>query len=176
MERPPLSLKGFPRGAVAQAPFRELRREIEEFHAEYCYVLDNNEIEAWPQFFAEDALYRITARENVEADLPVGLVYCEGLAMIKDRAFAIAHTSMFDPRYLQHMVSNIRVTEASPSGEVSAEANYLVLQTLIDEDTRILQAGRYFDRFLRAHGRLLLKERHCVYDTLRIDNSLVYPV
>ena len=116
MERPPLRLKGFPRGAVAQAPFRELRREIEEFHAEYCYVLDNNEIEAWPRFFTEDALYRITARENVEAELPVGLVYCEGLAMIKDRAFAIEHTAMFAPRYLQHMVTNLRVTGLDPDG------------------------------------------------------------
>jgi len=176
METAPVRLKGFPEGPVAQAPFRELRREIEEFHAEYCYVLDNNAIEAWPRFFTEDALYRITARENVEAALPVGLVYCEGLAMIKDRAFAIEHTAMFAPRYLQHMVTNLRVTGVDPDGVISAEANYLVLQTLVDEDTRILQAGRYFDRFQRAKSGLLLKERHCVYDTLRIDNSLVYPV
>ncbi|HUI19139.1 MAG TPA: aromatic-ring-hydroxylating dioxygenase subunit beta [Alphaproteobacteria bacterium] len=176
METAPVRVKGFPVGPVAQAPFRELRREIEEFHAEYCYVLDNNDIERWPRFFAEDALYRITARENAEGDLPVGLVYCEGLAMIKDRAFAIAHTAMFAPRYLQHIVTNLRVTGAEAAGTISAEANYLVLQTLIDEDTRILQAGRYFDRFVRGGDRLLLKERHCVYDTLRIDNSLVYPV
>lgn len=176
METPPLRVKGFPRGAVAQAPFRALRLELEEFHAEYCHALDNNDIEAWPGFFADDALYRITARENAEADLPVGLVYCEGLAMIKDRAFAIAKTAMFAPRYLLHMVSNLRITAADASGAISAEANYLVLQTLVDEDTRIHQAGRYFDRFVRANGRLLLKERHCVYDTLRIDNSLVYPV
>ena len=176
METPPVRVAGFPAGAVAQAPFRELRREIEEFHAEYCYVLDNGKIEEWPRFFTEDALYRITARENAEAGLPVGLVYCEGLAMIKDRAFAIAHTAMFAPRYLRHMVTNLRVTGRDAQGLISAEANYLMLQTLVDEDTGILQAGRYFDRFLRASAGLLLRERHCVYDTLRIDNSLVYPV
>ncbi len=176
METAPLRLAGFPEGPVVQAAFRELRSRIEEFHAEYCYVLDNGRIEEWPRFFAEDALYRITARENAEAGLPVGLVYCEGIAMIRDRAFAIAHTAMFAPRYLLHMVSNVRVTAASAQGEIAAEANYLVLQTLLDEETRILQAGRYFDRFTRHDERLLLKERHCVYDTIRIDNSLVYPV
>jgi anthranilate 1,2-dioxygenase small subunit len=169
-------LKGFPHGAVAQAPFRALRPEIEEFHAEYCAVLDNNDIESWPSFFTEDAIYRITARENAEAGLPVGLVYCEGLGMIKDRAFAIARTAMFAPRYLQHMVSNLRITGAEPDGGATAEANYLVLQTLVDEDTTLHQAGRYFDRFARRDGRLLLRERHCIYDGLRIDNSLVYPV
>ena len=176
METPSIALSGFPTGPVAQAPFRALRAEIEEFHTEYCYVLDNNAIEAWPEFFTNDAIYRITARENAEAALPVGLVYCEGRAMIKDRAFAIAHTAMFAPRYLQHMVSNIRVTGESPDGSVLAEANYLVLQTLVDEDTRLHQAGRYFDRFRRENGCLKLAERHCVYDTLKIDNSLVYPV
>jgi len=176
METPPLRLKGFPAGPVAQAPFRALRLELEEFHADYCHALDNGRIEEWPGFFAKDALYRITARENAEAGLPVGLVYCEGLAMIKDRAFAIAGTAMFAPRYLLHMVSNLRIAEVDGAGGIAAEANYLVLQTLIDEDTTIHQAGRYFDRFVRAGERLLLKERHCVYDTLRIDNSLVYPV
>jgi 3-phenylpropionate/cinnamic acid dioxygenase small subunit len=176
MEFAEARVRGFPSGPVTQAAFRALRPEIEEFHAEYCYILDNGRIEEWPRFFAEDAIYRITARENVEADLPVGLVYCEGLAMIRDRAFAIAGTAMFAPRYLQHMVSNLRITAEAPDGTISAETSYLLLQTLVDEDTRVHQAGRYFDRFARKGGRLLLKERHCVYDTLRIDNSLVYPV
>ena len=51
-----------------------------------------------------------------------------------------------------------------------------MLQTLVDEKTTIHQAGTYFDRFAQAGGRLLLRERHCVYDSLLIDNSLVMPV
>ncbi|MBV9521743.1 MAG: hypothetical protein JO010_03050 [Alphaproteobacteria bacterium] len=46
-------------------------------------------------------------------------------------------------------------------------------RTLVDGRTTIHQAGRYFDRFARGDGRLLLKERHCVYGTLLIDNSLM---
>jgi 3-phenylpropionate/cinnamic acid dioxygenase small subunit len=82
---------------------------------------------------------------------------------------------MFAPRYLLHYVTNTRILAISDDF-VSAQANYIVLQTLVDERTTIHQAGRYFDRFLRAGGRLLLKERQCVYDTLLIDNSLVLPV
>ena len=95
--------------------------------------------------------------------------------MIRDRAFAIAHTAMFAPRYLLHQVTNTRIL-AFEGEVIAAQSNYLVLQTLVDEKTTIHQVGRYFDRFVRAGEGLLLKERHCVYDTLLIDNSLVLPV
>jgi anthranilate 1,2-dioxygenase small subunit len=153
---------------------RELRLEIEEFHAAYCWTLDRGALEEWPDFFTEDALYRVTARENADSGLPVGLVYAEGKAMLRDRAFAIAKTQMFAPRYLQHMVSNLRVLTAVEP--IKAQANYLLLQTLMEGPTTIHQAGRYYDTFSRIDGRLLLQERHCVYDTLLIANDLVYPV
>jgi 3-phenylpropionate/cinnamic acid dioxygenase small subunit len=168
-------LAGFEKTALDPALARTLRAEIEEFHAEYCAVLDDARIADWPGFFTEDAIYRITARENADAGLPVGLVYCEGIGMLRDRALAIEKTEMFAPRYLLHHVSNVRVLSAA-DGVVTAQANYVVLQTLVDEPTTLHQAGRYYDRFSRTAGRLLLRERHCVYDTLLIDNSLVLPV
>jgi 3-phenylpropionate/cinnamic acid dioxygenase small subunit len=169
-------LKGFEKSAVDPRLARDLRAEIEEFHGEYCAALDESRLDDWVNFFSPDAVYRITARENADADLPVGLVYCEGVGMLRDRAVAIAKTAMFAPRYLQHYVSNTRILGVSDDGAVSAQANYLLLQTLVDERTTIHQAGRYFDRFVRAEGRLLLRERHCVYDSLLLDNSLVLPV
>jgi 3-phenylpropionate/cinnamic acid dioxygenase small subunit len=170
-----MMLKGFSETPVPRDDARAARLDIEEFHTAYCAVLDANRIEDWPQFFTEDAVYRITGHENAASDLPVGLVYCEGMGMLRDRAYAIAKTAMFAPRYLLHFVSNTRILSIE-GGVIAAQSNYLVLQTLVDERTTIHQAGRYFDRFRRAGDRLLLQERHCVYDTLLIDNSLVMPV
>jgi 3-phenylpropionate/cinnamic acid dioxygenase small subunit len=158
------------------ARFRELRLEIEEFNAEYAAVLDAGRVQDWPAFFAEDAIYRITGRENADAGLPVGLVYCEGIGMIRDRALAISRTTMFAPRYLLHQVTNTRVLAVDPAGEISAEANYALFETLVDEKTTLQQVGRYHDRFVRQDGRLKLKARHCVYDSLIIDTALIYPV
>jgi 3-phenylpropionate/cinnamic acid dioxygenase small subunit len=162
---------------------RELRLEIEEFHTEYCNVLDRRALDEWVEFFAEDALYRVTARENADAGLRVGLVYAEGRGMIRDRAFAIQHTQMFAPRYMQHFTSNVRVVAVegpdAGAGEgslIKAQANYLLLQTLVDGPTTIHQSGRYYDTFVRKGNRLLIRERQCVYDTLLIANDLVYPV
>jgi anthranilate 1,2-dioxygenase small subunit len=160
---------------------RELRLEIEEFHTEYCNVLDGGKLDRWVEFFAEDALYRITARENADAGLRVGLVYAEGRGMIRDRAFAILHTQMFAPRYMQHFTSNVRIVAVEGPGSnegslIKAQSNYLLLQTLVDGPTTIHQSGRYYDTFVRQGGRLLIKERQCVYDTVLIANDLVYPV
>ena len=170
---------------------RELRFEIEEFHSEYCNTLDRGDLDNWVSYFAEDALYRVTARENADAGLRVGLVYAEGRGMIRDRAFAILRTQMFAPRYMQHFTSNVRVLEVkgpaggtggsgppvpSDGGTVKSQTNYLLLQTLVDGPTTIHQAGRYYDTFVREKGRLLIRERQCVYDTVLIANDLVYPV
>jgi anthranilate 1,2-dioxygenase small subunit len=160
----------------APAGQRELRLEIEEFNAEYAAVLDAGRVQDWPQFFTEDAIYRVTGRENADAGLPVGLVYCEGIGMMRDRALAISRTTMFAPRYLLHQVTNARVLAVEPSGEISAQANYALFETLVDEKTTLQQVGRYHDRFIRRDGRLKLKARHCIYDSLIIDTALIYPV
>jgi anthranilate 1,2-dioxygenase small subunit len=151
-----------------------LRREVEDFHAAYADTLDRGDIEGWPEFFTEDAVYRVVARDNLEAGLPLCLMLCEGKGMLKDRAYAIAHTEMYSPRYLQHQISLIRVSGFDDM-QVSAEANYVLFETLVDEPTRLLQAGRYRDRFSRTETGLLLAERVCVYDSVTVPNCMVFP-
>jgi 3-phenylpropionate/cinnamic acid dioxygenase small subunit len=166
---------GYDMPAADPKTTRELRLEIEEFHSAYCWTLDRGALMEWPEYFTDDAVYRITSRENADAGLPVGLVYADSKAMIRDRAFAVHNTQMYAPRYMQHFVTNVRVIEAK-GDLVKAQANYLLLQTLVDGPSTVHQAGRYYDSFLRAGGKLLLKERQCVYDTVLIANDLVLPV
>jgi 3-phenylpropionate/cinnamic acid dioxygenase small subunit len=168
-------LKGFETQTVPADAARALRLDIEAFNATYAATLDEGRVEDWPAFFAEDALYRITGRENADAGLPVGLVYCEGKPMLVDRALAIARTMMFAPRYLLHQVTNVRVLSLEADGG-RATANYALYETLVDQRTTLLQVGRYWDRFVRRDGQLLLRERHVVYDSLIIDTALIYPV
>jgi len=162
------------RAKIDRAKLAELRFQVEEFYFEYAAVLDRCEIERWPAFFTEDGVYRLIARDNADANLPLSLMSCEGMGMLKDRAYAIAHTEMFAPRYIQHFISNIRVT-AYDEPFITAEGNYLVLETLIDEPTRILQSGRYRDVLLMQGEALLIKERRCIYDTVLVPTCVVYP-
>lgn len=151
-----------------------LRQEIELFNAEYCAVLDANELELWPTFFTEHALYRITARENAELGLPVGLVYCEGRAMMEDRAIAISRTQMFAPRYMLHLLGQTRVEAESADG-ILAQTPFVLMQTLVEGPSTLHLAGCFHDRFVREDGRLLLAERQVIHDTNILANDLVYP-
>ena len=164
-------------GKLGPAALRELRFEIEEFNTAYARALDAFDMDAWPDFFTDDGFYRITARENTDAGLPVGLVWCDGKAMLRDRVAAVKATMVYAPRYLRHYTSNVAVTGVGDDGAIGSESNYLVVETLVEDETRIFQAGRYIDRFARgATGELLLKSRDCVYDSLLIPNDVVYPV
>jgi 3-phenylpropionate/cinnamic acid dioxygenase small subunit len=159
-----------------EAELRALKAEIEDFNWDYADALDNNRLGEWPNFFTEDAFYRIRSRENADAGMPVGLVHCEGRRMIVDRAFALQHTEMFEPRYYRHVIGTAKVLDVSGSGVITARANYALYETIIDEDTRLLQAGQYVDEFVRTGGRLLLKRRECIYDSSIVHTALIYPV
>lgn len=164
-----------PRSAAERAALREARFEVEEFHYEYAAVLDRGEIERWPEFFLDDAKYEVVARDNAESNLPLGLIYCEGKGMLRDRSYAIRHTEMYAPRYLQLRISNTRVL-ALEGRRITAEASYLLFETLVDELTRVQQVGKYYDVFERSGEGLLIASRRCIYDSVIIDNCMVFPV
>jgi len=155
-----------------------LREDVERFNAEYSARLDRADLNGWAELFTDDCFYLVTSRENRDAGMPVGLIDCEGIGMVKDRAFAILKTSMFGPRYLRHMISNLRIDPPGPNGDFAARANYIVFEVLYDRpDARILQIGEYHDIFARqSDGRLLLRQRHCVYDNLLVPTALCLPV
>lgn len=51
-----------------------------------------------------------------------------------------------------------------------------MLQTLVDEETKVFQSGRYIDRIVRRDGRLKFKQKSCVFDSVTVPTSLVYPI
>jgi len=152
-----------------------LRCEVETLYADYAAALDDNELERWPEFFVEDCLYKLVPRENWERKLPVALMLCESRAMLKDRVTAVRNTAVYAPRSLRHFITQFRIAEETP-GCLRVSANYLVLQTLLDDLTRIQNAGRYLDLVERTAAGLRFKEKICVFDSVLVPNSLVYPV
>ena len=158
------------------AALRDARLEIEEFNYAYAETLDAMDVDGWVEYFTDDALYQVIARDNFESGLPLGLIYCEGKAMMKDRAYALLNTEMFAPRYLHLSITNTRARAFDGDG-IRASANYTLVETLVEEPSRVQQVGKYRDVFVRdADGALKLKERTCIYDSVMIDNCLVFPV
>jgi 3-phenylpropionate/cinnamic acid dioxygenase small subunit len=152
-----------------------LRLEVEELYTEYAACLDDDNLERWPELFTEQCVYKIIPRENYERHLPLALMLCESRGMLRDRVEALRRSSVFTPRSLRHLVSGLRI--AVVSGEsVVAQANYLVLETPLDEPTRIFNAGRYLDTLVRVDDALRFQQRLCVFDSVLVLGSLVYPI
>ncbi len=121
--------------------------------------------------FTTDGYYRITSRENADAGLPIGLVYC--MARHADRRIRAVMNDDARAPLLRHYNSNARVLDVMrrvAPAQLSGGAD------LDRGRDAYFAAGRYDDTFVREDGRLLLKARDCIYDTLNITNALIYPV
>lgn len=152
-----------------------LRLEVEDLYYDYLACLDDNDLERWPEFFTDDCVYRVISRENYDRGLPLAVMYCRGKGMLLDRVQAIRKTSMYAPRSIRRLVSAVRPEPGE--GDVRVRANYAAFQTLVDEETQIFSVGRYVDRLVRDQdGRLRFAEKLCVYDSVVIPNSLIYPL
>ena len=151
-----------------------LRGEVEDFYADYAEAIDSGALERWPELFVEPCLYRIVSKENYDKGLPLSLMRCESLGMLKDRAFASKELNVYAPRAWRHSITQIRAREDDE--RISAQANFVVFETLPDQHTRILCAGRYVDTFMRTEAGLRLREKICIYDAALIPGSIVMPL
>ena len=153
-----------------------LQWELEALYARCAEALDDGPLEDWPEYFTEHCLYLIIPRENVELGLPLAIMRCESRDMLRDRVSAIRETMMYEPRYLRHHVTNLRVRRRA-GNSVDTSANFSVLEVLPEALPRILMCGRYLDRvLLEADGQWRFAERKCVYDSTLVPNSVIYPV
>jgi 3-phenylpropionate/cinnamic acid dioxygenase small subunit len=153
----------------------ELRLALEEVYADYIGCLDEERFEDWPAFFTDPCVYKIVPRENFERGLPLATWLCESRGYLLDRVVAIRKTAMYAPRTMRRMVSAIRVL--GWEGEtLRVRANYLALETLQDELTRVFNVGQYHDILVAEGGRLRFREKVCVFDSALVPNSLIYPL
>ena len=156
------------------SPAVALRDELEELYAEYGEVIDGGDLERWPDLFVEPCLYRIVSKENYDKGLPLSLMLCESLGMLRDRAFASQKLNVYGPRTWRHCITQIRAR--ADGDEIAAQANFVIFETLHDRPTYILCTGRYLDRLVRSGTDLKFREKICVYDSALIPGSIVFPI
>jgi 3-phenylpropionate/cinnamic acid dioxygenase small subunit len=152
-----------------------LRLEVEELHAAYAYCLDQGHIDDWPGFFTEDCIYKLISRENWELGLPLGTIFAEKRGGLLDRVAAVKQTAVYHQRSLTHLIASPRFL-GEHGGVIETTTNYLLLETLPNECTRIFNAGRYLDKMVRVNGELKFKEKLCIYDSALVPASIIRPV
>jgi anthranilate 1,2-dioxygenase small subunit len=153
----------------------DLHYQVNKLLSDYVECIDDDRLEEWPQLFVEDCLYQVIARENADRGLPTSAMYCDSRGMLRDRVVALRHANIYAKHYYRHVLSNVNV-KGVQDGEVLVQSNYVVLQTLVEGDTKVFNAGKYLDRIVATPDGLRFKRKVVVFDTYRIPNLLVTPL
>jgi anthranilate 1,2-dioxygenase small subunit len=149
--------------------------ELHQLQEAYVHALDNDRLEEWPEFFTDDCLYEIIPRENADAGLPIGIIYCDSKRMLRDRVLSLRHANIYEAHSYRHMTSGLMI-KAIDADTAETESNYVVIQTLQDGASTVYQAGRYIDRVVKTAAGWRYAKRRVVYDTLRVATLLATPI
>jgi salicylate 5-hydroxylase small subunit len=153
----------------------QLRQDIADLYAAYAACLDDGRYDEWPDFFTEDAWYRVVPRENHERGLPLSTMSLKGRAMMQDRIYGVTNTIFHAPYYQRHVIGLPLVTANSDKG-FSVQASYSVFRTKRDCMPEIYSVGQYVDAIENINGVLKYAQKFCIFDNDLIPNSLIYPI
>jgi salicylate 5-hydroxylase small subunit len=149
---------------------------LQQLYSDYASAVDSGQWELWPEFFTTDGIYKLQPRENHERGFPLSTLAFDSQAMLRDRVYGIKETLFHDPYYQRHVVGAPVVREVDAQGRWHCEANYAVFRTKLDGASSVFNVGRYLDIVTQTSTGLKFAQRHCVYDSEMIPNSIIYPI
>jgi anthranilate 1,2-dioxygenase small subunit len=143
--------------------------------AAYIRCIDGNALEAWPDFFTDDCLYKVTTAENHRNGFAAGIIYADSKAMLTDRILALRQANIYERQSYRHILGLPTVT-ANGGGEAQCETPFIVVRIMHDGQTDVFATGVYLDT-LRGDGeRLRFAEKLVVCDSSRIDTLMAIPL
>ncbi|MES2263646.1 MAG: aromatic-ring-hydroxylating dioxygenase subunit beta [Pseudomonadota bacterium] len=148
---------------------------LTRLYAEYALAVDSKDWDKWIDLFVDDCDYKVQPRENHERGFPLATLALLSRGMLRDRAYGIKETLFHDPYYQRH-VTGAPLVEKVEDGVIVAQANYAVFRTKLSQESTVFNVGRYLDRVRITPDGLRFEQRHCIYDTEMIPNSLIYPI
>lgn len=159
---------------IADVPW-EIERRIVRLNERYVQDLDAKRLPSWPNFFAEDGVYRIYPRENLEAGLPACLLYLDGHKMMRDRVLCLEEVILYADNAVRHFLGAPSIRDDG-GGIYAVATNVLVVHSDAEGHSKIFCAGEYRDRIAERGGRMLFLEKTVVVDTFTVPSHLSHPV
>jgi 3-phenylpropionate/cinnamic acid dioxygenase small subunit len=148
---------------------------VAELNAAYAATIDADRLEAWPDFFVDDCLYKITSAENHRRGYSAGIVYADSRAMLRDRVTALRTANIYERQSYRHIVG-LPVIGATDADGIAAETAFLVVRIMRDGRTDLFATGVYLDRIRDRDGGLRFVERIVVCDSGHFDTLLAIPL
>ncbi len=148
---------------------------IADLNTRYADAIDADRLEAWPDFFSADGVYRITTAENVSQGLPLSLMYATSRAMLRDRVTALREANIYEVQRYRHVIGTPLVT-AVEGGCLRARTSFITVRIMRTGDTVLFATGRYEDRIVDGPDGALFAEKTVILDSRHIDTLLAIPL
>jgi anthranilate 1,2-dioxygenase small subunit len=146
-------------------------------HAQGAYVrcIDNGALEAWPDFFEENCIYKITTADNYAQGLEAGVIFANSRGMLIDRVASLREANVYERHVYRHFLGRPWIL-SQDAAEVRSETSFFVARIMRDGTTDIYATGRYMDVYRLNGGTPKLRERIVVCDSSRFDTLLALPL
>jgi anthranilate 1,2-dioxygenase small subunit len=150
--------------------------QIAQAQAAYARCIDNGDLEAWPNFFVEQCIYKITTADNHSQGLEAGLVFANSRAMLVDRITSLREANVYERHTYRHFLGPPWI-KSKEDTRVATETPFFVIRIMRDGTTDIFATGSYLDVYsLQREGAPKLVERIVVCDSSRFDTLLALPL
>jgi 3-phenylpropionate/cinnamic acid dioxygenase small subunit len=155
----------------------ELTLKVQDLNARYAQAIDDDRLEAWPDFFTEDGRYRVTTAENVARSLPLGMIYATSRAMLRDRVRSLRDANVYEAQRYRHVIAPALIEATQAGAAVEAQTSFIVARIMHTGETTLFATGRYQDRIVRDDGGTLrFAEKTVILDSRLIDTLLALPL
>jgi len=161
--------------APADPSALHLQPQVAQLNADYARAIDDDRLEDWPEFFAEECLYTITSADNHRQGLPAGLMWADSKGMLRDRVAALREANIYERQSYRHVIGQPAILGEGKDG-VRAETPFLVVRIMRDGKMDLFATGRYLDAVVTEAGALRFRERLVVCDSSRVDTLLAIPL
>jgi 3-phenylpropionate/cinnamic acid dioxygenase small subunit len=154
----------------------EVQLKVQDLNARYIQAIDDNRLEAWPDFFTEQCRYLVTTAENVEQGLPLGLIYATSRAMLRDRVRSLREANVYEAQRYRHVIGP-PLTEPGEGSELVTRTNFIIVRVMQAGETMIFASGQYKDRIVfTASGGARFAEKVVILDSRQVDTLLAIPL
>jgi anthranilate 1,2-dioxygenase small subunit len=146
-------------------------------HAQGAYVrcIDNGALDAWPDFFEENCIYKITTADNFAQGLEAGVIFANSRGMLIDRVASLREANVYERHVYRHFLGQPWIL-SQDAAEVRSETSFFVTRIMRDGTTDIYATGRYMDIYRLNGGAPMLRERIVICDSSRFDTLLALPL
>ena len=143
--------------------------------AAYIRCIDGNALEAWPEFFLEHCLYKVTTAENHKNGFEAGIIYADSKGMLIDRIAALREANIYEKQSYRHILGLPNVLK-NGGEEAESETPFLIARIMHDGQTDLFATGVYLDTYRAAGNDLKFAKRIVVCDSSRVDTLMALPL